>query len=109
MDWGVKRGSPSYGLGERYTNSARRRLGRVRTALRAASFTGFPSALLGGQSKRVARELETSEKGEGVGEGGGGLRKDSRTLYPTHLRRSFRHRASLVLVSSQYQGKDTGY
>ena len=72
MDWGVKRGSPSYGLGERYTNSARRRLGRVRTALRAASFTGFPSALLGGQSKRVARELETSEKGEGVGEGGGG-------------------------------------
>ena len=76
----------------------------VRTALRAASFTGFPSALLGGQSKRVARELETSEKDEGVG-----LRKDSRTLYPTHLRRSFRHRASLVLVSSQYQGKDTGY
>lgn len=107
MDWGVKRGSPSYGLGERYTNSARR-LGRVRTALRAASFTGFPSALLGGQSKRVARELETSEKGEGVG-GGGRLRQDSRTLYPTHLRRSFRHRASLVLVSSQYQGKDTGY
>lgn len=106
MDWGVKRGSPSYGLGERYTNSARR-LGRVRTALRAASFTGFPSALLGGQSKRVARELETSEKGEGVG--GGRLRQDSRTLYPTHLRRSFRHRASLVLVSSQYQGKDTGY
>lgn len=104
MDWGVKRGSPSYGLGERYTNSARR-LGRVRTALRAASFTGFPSALLGGQSKRVARELETSEKGEGVGR----LRQDSRTLYPTHLRRSFRHRASLVLVSSQYQGKDTGY
>lgn len=103
MDWGVKRGSPSYGLGERYTNSARR-LGRVRTALRAASFTGFPSALLGGQSKRVARELETSEKGDGVG-----LRQDSRTLYPTHLRRSFRRRASLVLVSSQYQGKDTGY
>lgn len=31
MDWGVKRASPSYGLGERYTNSARR-LGRVRTA-----------------------------------------------------------------------------
>ena len=72
MDWGVKRGSPSYGHGERYTNSAGR-LGRVRTAhaLRAASFTGFPSALLGGQSKRVARELETSEKGEGVGGGGG--------------------------------------
>lgn len=38
-------------------------------ALRAACFTGFPSALLGGQSKRVARELETSEKGEGVGWG----------------------------------------
>ena len=70
MDWGVKRGSPSYGLGERYTNSARR-LGMVRTALRAASFTGFPSALLGGQSKRVARELEASEKGEGVRGGGG--------------------------------------
>lgn len=71
MDWGVKRGSPSYGLGERYTNSARR-LGRVRTALRAASFTGFPRALLGGRSKRVARELETSEKGERRGRGGGG-------------------------------------
>ena len=72
MDWGVKRGSPSYGLGERYTNSARR-LGRVRTALRAASFTGFPRALLGGRSKRVARELETSEKGERRGGGGGGV------------------------------------
>ena len=105
MDWGVKRGSPSYGLGERYTNSARR-LGRV--SLKGCLLHRLHRALLGGQSKRVARELETSEKGEGVG-GGGRLRQDSRTLYPTHLRRSFRHRASLVLVSSQYQGKDTGY
>lgn len=69
MDWGVKRGSPSYGLGERYTNSARR-LGRV--SLKGCLLHRLHRALLGGQSKRVARELETSEKGEGVGGGGYG-------------------------------------
>ena len=66
----LREGARVMGMGRGTLNSAGR-LGRVRTALRAASFTGFPSALLGGQSKRVARELETSEKSEGVGEGGG--------------------------------------
>lgn len=62
-----------------------------------------------GKTEQASSE-RAGDKREGRGGGGGRwLRKDSRTLYPTHLRRSFRHRASLMLVSSQYQGKDTGY
>ena len=70
MDWGVKRGSPSYGLGERYTNSARR-LGMVRTSCLKGCLLHRLSQRFIGRTEQASSE-RAGDKREGRGGGVGG-------------------------------------